>query len=66
MTGDQAKNKNLLLIESSLAIASKKLVRAVLSGASGVIVVRVPFRKGGVRDITIGEELSVCDRHVDG
>lgn len=49
--------KSLRKIDEALAMAREKLVHNVNSGATGVVVVKFPLFRGGVRDITCGEEI---------
>lgn len=65
MTSERRLGRNAATIDTSLQIARDKLMRAVKEGSSGVVVVKVTFRKGGVRSLTVGDEL-VIETHVSG
>lgn len=53
------KRNNAATIDTSLQMARDRLMKAVKEGASGTVVVKVTFRKGGVRSLTVGDEMVV-------
>ena len=56
--GIKLKN-NIDTIDITLGIAKERLIKAAKEGASGVVVIRIPFRNGGIRDVTFGEEVVI-------
>lgn len=65
MTLERRLERNAATIDASLQMARDRLLKAVREGSSGVVIVKVTFRKGGVRSLTVGDEL-VIETHVSG
>lgn len=65
MTVERRLRNNTATIDSSLQIAKDRLLRAVREGTTGVVIIKATFRKGGVRSLTVGDEL-VIETHVSG
>jgi hypothetical protein len=59
VTVERRLKNNTATIESSMQMAKEKLLRAVHSGATGLITIKAVFQDGGVRNLTVGEELVV-------
>lgn len=65
MTLERTLERNTATIDSSLQMARDRLLRAVREGSTGVVIIKATFRKGGVRSLTVGDEL-VIETHVSG
>lgn len=65
MTLERRLERNAATIDSSLQMAKDRLLRAVREGSTGVVIIKATFRKGGVRSLTVGDEL-VIETHVSG
>lgn len=59
MTVELRLKNSIDTIDITLGIAKERLVKAAKEGSSGVVVIRIPFRNGGIRDVTFGEELVI-------
>lgn len=65
MTVERRVQNNTATIDTTLQIARERLMRAVREGSTGVVIIKATFRKGGVRSLTVGDEL-VIETHVSG
>lgn len=65
MTVERRLQNNTATIDTTLQIARERLLRAVREGSTGVVIIKATFRKGGVRSLTVGDEL-VIETHVSG
>lgn len=65
MTVERRLQNNTATIDTTLQMARERLMRAVKEGSTGVVVIKATFRKGGVRSLTVGDEL-VIETHVSG
>lgn len=65
MTVERRVQNNTATIDTTLQIARERLMRAVKEGSTGVVIIKATFRKGGVRSLTVGDEL-VIETHVSG
>lgn len=65
MTVERRVQNNTATIDTTLQIARERLMRAIKEGSTGVVVIKATFRKGGVRSLTVGDEL-VIETHVSG
>lgn len=59
MTLERRLERNAATIDSSLQMAKDRLLRAVREGSTGVVIIKVNLLAGGVRSLTVGDEMVV-------
>lgn len=59
MTVERLLQNNTATIDTTLQMARERLMRAVREGSTGVVIIKATFRKGGVRSLTVGDEMVV-------
>lgn len=59
MTLERRLERNAATIDSSLQMAKDRLLRAVREGSTGVVIIKVSLKAGGVRSFTVGEEVVI-------
>lgn len=60
MTVERRVQNNTATIDTTLQIARERLMRAVKEGSTGVVVIKVSLLSGGVRSLTVGDEMVVA------
>ena len=59
MTLEKRLERNAATIDASLQMARDRLIKAVREGSSGVVIIKVNLLAGGVRSLTVGDEMVV-------
>lgn len=59
MTVERRLQNNTATIDTTLQIAKDRLLRAVREGTTGVVIIKVSLLAGGVRSLTVGDEMVV-------
>lgn len=59
MTVERRLQNNTATIDATLQMARDRLMRAVNEGSTGVVIIKVSLKAGGVRSFTVGEEVVI-------
>ena len=66
MTVERRLKNNTATIDTSLQVARERLLKAVNDGSSGVVIIKVAFNNGGVRNLTVGDEMVIDTSSANG
>ncbi len=62
MTQSARIEKNIRMLDTALAMTRAKLIKSIEDGTSGVVVVKFPLWRGGIKNVTFGEEFVMDNR----
>ena len=66
MTIERRLRNSAATIDASLQVARERLLKAVKEGSSGMVIIKVAFNNGGVRNLTVGDELVIDTSSTNG